>query len=151
MPLNWYPIKLLFRACMFYLHGLLPISALVEYSYLTGSYSQRVQTLSALFWSRPILFLKFIIYYFILFIFLQHDTYIHYIKVPFTGLSTYIALHYLLTVHLGYNWYLCHLHCSTYTTYNVIMHTYLEAYHLHTHKKEKLLHKKINSYERQKG
>ena len=31
------------------------------------------------------------------------------------------------------------------------MHTYLEAYHLHTHKKEKLLHKNINSYERQKG
>ena len=43
------------------------------------------------------LFISF--YYFIIFfiiiIFLQHDTYIKYIKVPFTRLSTYIALHYL--------------------------------------------------------
>ena len=32
------------------------------------------------------------------------------------------------------------------------MHTYLEAHHLHTRKKEKLIQKKINScYERQKG
>ena len=34
-------------------------------------------------------------YFFIIIIFLQHDTYIKYIKVPFTRLSTYIALHYL--------------------------------------------------------
>ena len=32
-----------------------------------------------------------------------HDTYINYIKVPFTRLSTYIALHYLLTVLLRHN------------------------------------------------
>ena len=32
--------------------------------------------------------------------FLQHDTYINYIKFHFTGLSSYIALHYLLTVLL---------------------------------------------------
>ena len=37
----------------------------------------------------------FIIIFFIIIIFLQHDTYINYIKVPFTRLSTYIALHYL--------------------------------------------------------
>ena len=42
-------------------------------------------------------------FYFIIIFFLQHDTYINYIKVPLTGLSTYIALHYLLTVHLRYN------------------------------------------------
>ena len=83
-------------------------------------------------------------FYFIIIFFLQHDTYINYIKVPLTRLSTYIALHYLLTVHLRYNWYLCFLHCSTYTTYNVIMQTYLEAHHLHTHtQKEKLIHKKL--------
>ena len=34
------------------------------------------------------------------FFFLQHDTYIHYIKIPFTGLPSHIALHYLLTVLL---------------------------------------------------
>ena len=76
--------------------------------------------------------------------FLQHDTYINYIKFHFTGLSSYIALHHLLTVLLRYNWYLCFFHCSTYTTYNVIMHTYLEAHHLHINtKKEKLIHKKL--------
>ena len=37
----------------------------------------------------------FIIIFFSLLFFLQHDTYINYIKVPFTRLSTYIALHYL--------------------------------------------------------
>ena len=41
------------------------------------------------------LFLFIIIFFFIIIIFLQHDTYIKYIKVPFTRLSTYIALHYL--------------------------------------------------------
>ena len=41
------------------------------------------------------LFLFIIIFFFIIIIFLQHDTYINYIKVPFTRLSTYIALHYL--------------------------------------------------------
>ena len=43
-------------------------------------------------------FFKFIylfIFFFFIIIFLQHDTYINYIKVPFTRLSTYIALHYL--------------------------------------------------------
>ena len=40
------------------------------------------------------LFLFIIIIFFII-IFLQHDTYIKYIKVPFTRLSTYIALNYL--------------------------------------------------------
>ena len=49
------------------------------------------------FYLRPTFFL---FYYYL---FLQHDTYINYIKVPLTGLSTYIALHYLLTVHLRYN------------------------------------------------
>ena len=33
--------------------------------------------------------------YFFFFFFLQHDTHINYIKVPFTGLPTYIVLHYL--------------------------------------------------------
>ena len=42
------------------------------------------------------LFISFYYYYFfIIIIFLQHDTYINYIKVPCTRLSTYIALHYL--------------------------------------------------------
>ena len=36
-----------------------------------------------------------IIFFIIIIIFLQHDTYINYIKVPFTRLSTYITLHYL--------------------------------------------------------
>ena len=56
-----------------------------------------------------------------------------------------LRLDYLLTVLLRYNLYLCYLHCSTYTTYNVMMHTYLEAHHFHTHthKKERLIHKKL--------
>ena len=43
------------------------------------------------------LFVSFYYYFFfiIIIIFLQHDTYINYIKVPFTRLSTYITLHYL--------------------------------------------------------
>ena len=90
------------------------------------------------------LFVSFYYYYyfFIITIFLQHDTYINYIKVPFTRL--YVHCVTLLTVFLRYNWHLCYLHRSTYTTYNVIMHTYLEAHHLHIHtKKEKLIHKKL--------
>ena len=76
--------------------------------------------------------------------FLQHDTYINYIKVPFTGLSSYIALHYLLTVLLKIQliFVLLSLFYLHLLMYNVIMHTYLEAHHLHT-KKEKLVHKKL--------
>ena len=40
-------------------------------------------------------FCFFLLLFFFIIIFLQHDTYINYIKVPFTRLSTYIALHYL--------------------------------------------------------
>ena len=45
--------------------------------------------------------INFCIFLFYLF-FLQHDTYISYIKVPFTRLCTYIALHYLPTVSTQY-------------------------------------------------
>ena len=53
--------------------------------------------------SNLFLFLFFNFLIFFVFVFLQHDTYINYIKVPFMGLSTYIALHYLLTAPFRYN------------------------------------------------
>ena len=47
------------------------------------------------FFFKFIYFFLLLFFFFIIIIFLQHDTYIKYIKVPFTRLSTYIALHYL--------------------------------------------------------
>ena len=144
MPLHWHRIKLLFRA------GHVLTSGSTTYSHPCRIFtSDRLIFATCANLKHAVLasvnsfFFKFIIYYFILLIFLPRDTYINYIKVPFTGLSTYIALHYLLTVLLWYNWYLCYLHCSTYTTYNVIMHISRGTSFTHTHKKEKLLHKKI--------
>ena len=47
------------------------------------------------FFFKFICFFLLLLFFFIIIIFLQPDTYINYIKVPFTRLSTYIALHYL--------------------------------------------------------
>ena len=57
--------------------------------------------LSVFYFCFLFLFFTFVLV-FVCFFFL-HDTYINYIKVPFTGLSTYIALHYLLTVLLRWD------------------------------------------------
>ena len=46
------------------------------------------------FFFKFIYFFLLLLFFFIIIIFLQHDTYINYIKVPFTRLFTYITLHY---------------------------------------------------------